>query len=89
MFFFSFDWESVGSDLTEMVHEFFWSGKLQEGINKTSICLIPKKLNANRLADFRTISLCNVFFKNNNKYFWLKTQKDTPADHLRNSGCFH
>lgn len=62
-YFYQHFWESVGGDLTEMVKEFSRSRRLEEGINRTNICLIPKKLNANSLADFRPISLCNVAFK--------------------------
>ncbi|KAL0848127.1 hypothetical protein Bca101_021374 [Brassica carinata] len=77
-YFYQHFWESVGGDLTEMVKEFFRSGKLEEGINKTSICLIPKKLNANRLADFRPISLCNVVFKIITKILAKRLKKILP-----------
>lgn len=62
-YFYQHFWETVGRDVTEMVKKFFQTRELEEGINRTNICLIPKKLNANKLADFRPISLCNVAFK--------------------------
>lgn len=62
-YFYQHFWETVGGDLTEKVQSFFRSGVLKEGINRTNICLIPKKLNANKVVDFRPISLCNVAFK--------------------------
>lgn len=62
-YFYQHFWETVGRDVTEMVKKFFQTGELEEGITRTNICLIPKKLNANKLADFRPISLCNVAFK--------------------------
>lgn len=36
-------WESLGAELTEMVRSFFESGVRDDGMNKTNICLIPKK----------------------------------------------
>ena len=73
-FFYQHFWESVGGDITEMVRRFFRDGVLEDGINSTNICLIPKKLNANKLVDFRPISLCSLAFKIITKILakWLK-----------------
>ena len=62
-FFFQQFWDTMGDDLTSMAQEFLITGKLEEGINKTNICLVPKKLEAKRLVEFRPISLCNVAYK--------------------------
>ncbi|XP_048613516.1 uncharacterized protein LOC125587312 [Brassica napus] len=62
-FFFQQFWDTMGDDLTTMAQEFLRTGKLEEGINKTNICLVPKKLEAKRLVEFRPISLCNVAYK--------------------------
>lgn len=78
-YFYQHFWESVGGDLTEMVREFFRSGKLEEGINSTNICLIPKKLNANKLADFRPISLCNVAFNFVTKILVTRLKRILPT----------
>lgn len=56
-------WDNMGSLLTGMVQSFFRTGIIEEGMNNTNICLIPKKLNAERMVDFRPISLCNVIYK--------------------------
>lgn len=56
-------WDTMGDDIVSMVNNFFITGKLEEGINKTNKCLIPKKLEAKELVDFRPISLCNVAYK--------------------------
>lgn len=56
-------WELVGDDLWGMVDTFFRTGQLDDEINKTNICLIPKMLGANRMQDFRPISLSNVAYK--------------------------
>ena len=45
------------------VKEFFCTGIMPEGVNNTSIIIIPKVDNPGRLTDFRPISLCNVIYK--------------------------
>lgn len=62
-----------------MVKEFFSSKRLEEGVNKTNICLMPKKLNANKLVDFRPISLCNVVFKIISKILAKRLKKVLPS----------
>lgn len=42
---------------------FFQTGVMPEGVNDTSIVLIPKVDNPCELKDFRLISLCNVLYK--------------------------
>lgn len=56
-------WDSMGDHITDMVRSFTNSGLMEEAMNKTNICLIPKKLRADRMVDFRPISLCNVIYK--------------------------
>ncbi|XP_048605758.1 uncharacterized protein LOC106359240 [Brassica napus] len=56
-FFFHQFWDTMGDDLTSMAQEFLRTGKLEEGINKTNICLVPKKLEAKRLVEFRPITV--------------------------------
>uniref|UniRef100_A0A0A9QIM0 Uncharacterized protein n=1 Tax=Arundo donax TaxID=35708 RepID=A0A0A9QIM0_ARUDO len=36
---------------------------MPEGVNSTSIVLIPKKNQLDELKDFRPISLCNLIYK--------------------------
>lgn len=42
-YFFQQFWDSTKTKLMKMVEDFFRTGKLEEGINNTNICLIPKK----------------------------------------------
>nr|GMC90863.1 Vestitone reductase [Ipomoea batatas] len=61
--FFKKNWEVIGEDLTDAVHEFFQSGQLLKHINYTVIALIPKTQQANVVGDFWPISCCNVIYK--------------------------
>lgn len=42
---------------------FFETGILKPSQNVTNVRLIPKIIGAKRVADYRPISLCNVYFK--------------------------
>lgn len=61
--FFQKNWSVVGSEVVQMVREFFESGTLMESINMTNIVLIPKKKNPSTLTELRPIALCNVVMK--------------------------
>ncbi|XP_061993460.1 uncharacterized protein LOC133711342 [Rosa rugosa] len=61
--FFQHYWESIGTDVTEVVHNFLHSGQLLKQINFTHICLIPKVDSPETMADLRPIALCNVIYK--------------------------
>lgn len=62
-FFYHQFWDVIGEDVYRMVDLFFRTGELEAEINKTNICLIPKKVSANKMKDFRPISLSNVVYK--------------------------
>ena len=53
----------IKSDITSMVNEFFRTEYLDERINMTNICLIPKTVRPSRMTELRPISLCNVGYK--------------------------
>nr|GEU96327.1 hypothetical protein [Tanacetum cinerariifolium] len=61
--FFKEAWDTVGSDVTYVVREFFVNGHLLKEINHTIIALIPKVKSPARVNDYRLISCCNVIFK--------------------------
>lgn len=56
-------WDTVGSNVVQAVREFFRNGRLLKDLNTTAIALIPKKSEACKLGDYRTISCCNIFYK--------------------------
>ncbi|XP_030479434.1 uncharacterized protein LOC115696684 [Cannabis sativa] len=61
--FFQHHWDIVGSDVTNLVKEFFATEVLPEGLNDTNLVLISKKKNFVTMSDLRPISLCNVLYK--------------------------
>ncbi|XP_045088740.1 uncharacterized protein [Aegilops tauschii subsp. strangulata] len=61
--FFQRHWGMMKNDIIEAVRQFFSSGVMPEGVNNTTIVLIPKVDNPQRLSEFRPISLCNVIYK--------------------------
>ena len=50
-------------DVVAAVAVFFAEGRMPEGVNDTSIVLIPKVAHPERLTKYRPISLCNVIYK--------------------------
>ena len=61
--FFKSAWSIVGPDVCKAVREFFWTGKLLNGINATRIVLVPKVEVPRKVSDFRPIACCNTFYK--------------------------
>lgn len=61
--FFKETWSVIGEDITTAVQSFFIKGFLPKGLNSTILALIPKKLEAKEMKDYRPISCCNVLYK--------------------------
>lgn len=61
--FFQTYWHIVGQSVMETVIEILRGAQIPSKLNKTFIALIPKNSKANRMSDFRPISLCNVISK--------------------------
>jgi hypothetical protein len=61
--FFKKAWSIVGGDFCAAVKDFFASRELLKQVNHSIIALVPKSSNANLVADFRSISYCNVIYK--------------------------
>jgi hypothetical protein len=53
----------VKNDVVVETREFFLDEVMSEGINDTSIVLIPKGNELEELTDFRPISICNVIYE--------------------------
>jgi hypothetical protein len=61
--FFKSSWSIVGEDVVAAIQSFFESGLLLKELNATILTLVPKKLNASYMGDFRPIACCNVIYK--------------------------
>uniref|UniRef100_A0A8I7BAN9 Reverse transcriptase domain-containing protein n=1 Tax=Hordeum vulgare subsp. vulgare TaxID=112509 RepID=A0A8I7BAN9_HORVV len=61
--FYQRNWSALKSKITAAVLEFFVSGAMSEGVNDTTVVLIPKVPHPKELKDFRPINLCNVIYK--------------------------
>ncbi|KAL1205274.1 hypothetical protein V5N11_011557 [Cardamine amara subsp. amara] len=76
--FFRRSWNVVGEDVVKAVQEFFCKGRLLKQWNATAISLIPKKEGADKVKDFRPISLCNVIYKVISKLIARRIQDILP-----------
>ncbi len=56
-------WNTVRTDITNMVKALFHSGFMLKSLNHTFITLIPKLPNPERVGQFRPIALYNVTYK--------------------------
>ncbi|KAL0400960.1 UNVERIFIED_CONTAM: hypothetical protein Slati_4125900 [Sesamum latifolium] len=61
--FFKVAWYIIGDQVTQVVLDFFLTGKLLKQVNATLLSLIPKVQVSTTMADFRPISCCNVLYK--------------------------
>ena len=56
-------WEIVRTEVCKVVLNFLNHGNFDNSLNATYIALIPKIKNPARIAKYRPINLCNVFYK--------------------------
>lgn len=61
--FFKKAWPVLGTLVCEATKEFFRNSNLLMQVNHTSIALIPKSSNAQKVSDYRPIACCNITYK--------------------------
>ncbi|PKU63676.1 Putative ribonuclease H protein [Dendrobium catenatum] len=61
--FYKKSWVLLGPKICKAVRSFFITGFMPRATKATAITLIPKNQHASHIADYRPISLCNVFYK--------------------------
>lgn len=73
--FIEHSWNLIKVDVLELVNNFLRSGKLDEWMNITNICLIPETERPTKMTEVRPVSLCNMGYKIILKVFFerLKT----------------
>ena len=64
--------------IVSTVQDFFATGELDERMNQTNICLIPKTERPKCMTEFRPISLCNVSYKIISKVLSSRLKKVLP-----------
>lgn len=77
--FFQSNWGVVGPAISREIIHFFRTGILPSAINQTHVRFIPKNQGARKVADYRPIALCNVYYKIISK---LLTRRLQPILHL-------
>lgn len=63
MSFFLKNWSILKADILKVFQDFFQNGVINNRTNETYICLIPMKLRANKVSEFRPISLISSLYK--------------------------
>lgn len=86
--FFTTSWDLVGQDVISAVRDFFVNPSMLRQVNSTVISLIPKIPGADRLSDFRPISLCNTVYKIISKIIGKRLKLLTPLAVQRNQVGF-
>ncbi|KAL2224581.1 UNVERIFIED_CONTAM: Retrovirus-related Pol polyprotein from type-2 retrotransposable element R2DM [Sesamum indicum] len=61
--FFKKAWNVVGDQVCRAVLDFFRNGRMLRQLNHTVIALVPKSEHSSSVADYRSISCCNVIYK--------------------------
>lgn len=61
--FFQSNWEIIGQAVINEIQMFFSTGCLAPSINKTHVRLIPKITWAQSVEDYKSIALCNIYYK--------------------------
>lgn len=70
-FFYKHTWKIIGDDISDVVLDFFRTGKLLKGVNVTSITLIPKVKSPANVNDYRpSIAYCSIIYKCITKLFY-------------------
>lgn len=56
-------WNILKEDILRVFQDFFQKGIVNVNLNETCICLIPKKVDAHTVSDFRPIRLISCMYK--------------------------
>ena len=78
-------WHVVGEKIQQEVVGVLNGGNILEGWNETTIVLIPKVKNPERISEFRPMSLCNVLYKLISQVLANRPEGNTSGDHITNA----
>lgn len=68
----------MGLETVRMVQRFMDEEFMDERLNVTNLCLIPKKHKIEKLSEFRPISLCNTTYKIISKVMFKRLKRIMP-----------
>lgn len=86
--FYKETWDIIGQEFTTAIQSFFATGFLPKGVNSTILALIPKKLEAQEMKDYRPISCCNVIYKVISKIIANRLKQILPKFIAGNQSAF-
>ena len=86
--FFKAAWNFLGPEVIACVRRFFLTGFLPYSINSTILTLIPKRIGASSITDFRPISCCNTQYKLISKLLVKRIKPILPSLILPNQTAF-
>lgn len=81
-------WYIIGQEVCDEIRHFFASGSFLGHLNKTHVHLIPKVARPKRVADYRPIAMCNVFYNIIAKILTKRLQPILPNMISENQSAF-
>ena len=81
-------WHIISLDVSREIRLFFTSSCFPRRMNETHIRLIPKDLGPRKVADYRPIALCNIFYKIVAKIITTRMQQILPNLISENQSAF-
>lgn len=86
--FFKESWQILGSEVIRGIQTFFASGILPPSSNATILTLVPKRIGASAISDYRPISCCNTIYKVISKLLVKRLKPILPTLILPNQTAF-
>ncbi|KAF3661675.1 hypothetical protein FXO37_12812 [Capsicum annuum] len=72
-------WDIIGPDVVNFCRQTFHKATMEEAVNNTYLCLIPKCRNAINLMNFRPIGACNTQYKIITKIIAYRLKQHLPT----------
>lgn len=81
-------WPVIGKDFITAIQSFFLFGFLPTGVKSTILALIPKKIPAHTMKDYRPIACCNLMYKVISKLLANRLKAFLPSPIEPNQSAF-